>query len=79
MELYHVSAEQALKLISSVDQERARYLRALTGQDGLDARQYHLCLDTSALGLEKSEVIILEALHARFADIEAKTQEVPGD
>jgi hypothetical protein len=45
----------------------------------LDARQYHLCLDTSALGLEKSEVIILEALHARFVDIEAKTQEVPGD
>ena len=79
MELYHVSAEQALKLISSVDQERARYLRALTGQDGLDARQYHLCLDTSALGLEKAEVIILEALHARFADIAAKTQEVPGD
>ena len=77
-ELYHVSAQQALKLISSVDLERARYLRALTGQDGLDARQYHLCLDTSALGLEKAEVIILEALHARFGDIEAKTQAVPG-
>jgi CMP/dCMP kinase len=78
-ELYHVSAQQALKLISSIDQERARYHRALTGQDWLDARQYHLSLDTSVVGLDKTEVIILETLHARFGDIESKTQEVPGD
>jgi len=65
-ELYHVTQSQALKLINSIDQERARYLKALTGADGSDASLYHLCLDTSAIGLEKCEAIILEALQARF-------------
>jgi len=68
-ELYHVSAQEALKLISSIDRERARYLRAFTGQDCLDACQYHLSLDTSVMELDKAEVIILETLQARFGDI----------
>jgi cytidylate kinase len=56
--------------MNSVDQERARYLKALTGLDWLDARQYHLSLDTGVLGLEKSEAIILETFHIRFGDID---------
>jgi CMP/dCMP kinase len=72
-ELYHVSAQEALKLISSIDRERARYLRALTGKDCQDACQYHLSLDTSVLGLDKAEVIILETLQLRFNDIEIGT------
>jgi cytidylate kinase len=69
-QVYNVSGQKALKLMNSVDQERARYLKALTGQDWLDARQYHLSLDTGVLGLEKSEAIILETFHIRFGDIE---------
>jgi cytidylate kinase len=68
-ELYHVSAEEALKLIESVDKERERYLRALTGQNCMDARHYHLSLDTSVVGLEAAEEIILATLRARFGDI----------
>jgi cytidylate kinase len=75
-EIYHVSAQKALKLISSVDQERAQYLRALTGRDWLDATQYHLSLDTSVLGMEKAEHIIVETLRARIGDIEPKHQEI---
>jgi cytidylate kinase len=77
-EVYHVPAEKALKLMCSVDQERARYLRALTGQNWLDASQYHLSLDTSAVGLEKAEDIILEVLKARVCDVEIKHHEVTG-
>jgi cytidylate kinase len=69
-QVYNVSGQKALKLMNSVDQERARYLKALTGQDWLDARQYHLSLDTGVLGLEKSEAIILETFHIRFGDID---------
>jgi cytidylate kinase len=69
-QVYNVSGQKALKLMNSVDQERARYLKALTGLDWLDARQYHLSLDTGVLGLEKSEAIILETFHIRFGDIE---------
>jgi cytidylate kinase len=68
-ELYHVSAEEALKLIESIDKERERYLRALTGQNCMDARHYHLSLDTSLVGLEAAEEIILTTLRARFGDI----------
>jgi len=69
-QVYNVSGQKALKLMNSVDQERARYLKALTGLDWLDARQYHLSLDTGVLGLEKSEAIILETFHIRFGDID---------
>ena len=74
-EVYHVSQEQALKLMNSVDRERARYLKMLTGQDWLDARQYHLSLDTGILGMEKSEAIILETFRARFGSVALQTQE----
>jgi cytidylate kinase len=69
-ELYHVSAEEALKLIKSVDKKREHYLRALTGQNCMDARHYHLSIDTSLVGIEAAEEIILATLRARFGDIE---------
>jgi cytidylate kinase len=68
-ELYRVSAKEALKLIESVDKERERYLRAFTGQNCMDARNYHVSLDTSLVGLEAAEEIILVAFRARFGDI----------
>jgi hypothetical protein len=46
-------------------------LRTLTGHDWLDARQYHLCLDTGAVGLEKTEELIITAFQARFSEITA--------
>ena len=73
-ELYHVSAQQALKLIDSIDHQRTDYLHRLTGKNWLDARQYHLCLDTSAVGLEKAEAIILETFQARFSDFQLATK-----
>ncbi len=68
-ELYHVSAQEALKLIGSIDHDRGFYLRALTGQDWLDARQYHLSIDTGVLGLDKAEDIILDTFQARFSEV----------
>ena len=58
-------------MIRLVDKDRANYLRKLTGQNWLDARQYHISLDTSALGFDKAEDIILETLTARFKDVES--------
>ena len=68
-ELYQKSAQEALKMISSIDRDRALYLRKFTGQNWLDTTQYHLSLDASAVSLEKAEAIILETLKARFNDI----------
>jgi cytidylate kinase len=68
-ELYNLSAEEALRLIKSIDKEREQYLRALTGQNCMDARHYHLSIDTSVVGLEQAEEIIVAAFRARFGNI----------
>ena len=54
-------------MIRSTDDSRAKYLRAITGGDWGDARQYNISLDTSILGFELAEEIVISAVHARFA------------
>lgn len=65
-QLYHLSPPEALKMVHSIDKSRASYLRVLTRQDWIDARQYHISLDTGVLGLEVAEDIIAAAVRARF-------------
>ncbi len=65
-ELDHISELDTQKLINRIDRERAQYLKVFTGQDGTNACQYHLCLDTGVLGFDTSEDIILAALKARL-------------
>lgn len=65
--VYHLSPPEALKMVQSMDKSRASYLRALTKRDWLDATQYHISLDTGALGLGLVEDIIVTAVKARFA------------
>ena len=65
-EIYHLSAAEARKQVQSTDSSRASYLHAKTGGDWVDARQYHLALDTGVLGLELVEEIIVTAVQARF-------------
>jgi cytidylate kinase len=68
-ELYHISGPEALKLINSIDRARTRYLQTFTGQELLNACNYHICLDTSAIGLDRAEDIIITAAQARLGDI----------
>jgi len=42
----------------------------------LDARQYHLSLDTGVLGLDKAEDIIIKTLQARFSDVKPRSQKI---
>jgi CMP/dCMP kinase len=49
-ELYNLPEEKALDLIKINDQERASYINSLTKQNWLDARNYDLCVNTSAVG-----------------------------
>jgi cytidylate kinase len=75
-ELNHISESEALQLINRTERERARYLREFTKQDGMDASRYHLCLNTSAIGFESAENIILTALQGRLG-IAAPQEEKP--
>lgn len=59
---YGVPAEQAEKVLHDTDRARAVYLKDYTNQIMGQAENYHLCLDSGALGIEHT-VKILEAVY----------------
>ena len=60
--LYNVLEEGAYKMIIQSDKERALYYHTFTDKDWTDLRQYDISLDTSKIGLDKSEALILKYL-----------------
>lgn len=44
--------EEARKMVSRSDQQRSRFLQAVTGGSWLDVTHYHLCVDTGVIGLD---------------------------
>jgi CMP/dCMP kinase len=65
-QLYKLDDEKIKKLIETSDKARGVYLRAMTGRDWVDSRQYDLCIDTSALGLDAAVDTILTVVKSRF-------------
>ena len=61
-DLYHVSEEVAGKMITQCDKERALYYHTFTGKEWTDVRQYDLAIDTSKLGFDQSEALIMKYL-----------------
>ena len=69
-ELYSISANEAVKVIQSVNKSRARYIQTFTGLDMNDVRQYHLSIDTGVLGLKQTEKVICDYVSTRFGDVD---------
>ena len=65
-EIYHLPPKEARGAIEASDHTRSHFHHLLTGKDWDDARQYHLCLDTSALGILETIDVILAYIHHRF-------------
>jgi len=65
-ELYQLSEKEAQKKIEKYDSERARYIRAIADLDWKDACNYHMCIDTSIIGLENVEKIVLNYVMDKF-------------
>ncbi|MBN1614210.1 MAG: cytidylate kinase-like family protein [Deltaproteobacteria bacterium] len=60
MEAYGISnASEALSMIEDTDRRRERYIRTTFGVHMRDARSYHLCIDTGAVGLEAAEEMVI--------------------
>jgi cytidylate kinase len=72
--LYNLSEEKARKFIDSSDKARSIYLKAITGRDWIDVRQYQLSIDTSLTGLDGAVEVILAAIRVRFGDVCAKVK-----
>lgn len=56
---FYVNEEEAKKMISRADKERAQYINTFTNKNWTDATNYHLTIDTSKTGINKSIEIIL--------------------
>ncbi len=67
MDIYGIADEGAARdLIRRSDAQRARFVRTFTGRDWDDACVHHLCVDTSAVGLELATELVLELVSARL-------------
>jgi cytidylate kinase len=62
--LYHVSEEEAERMMTLSDKERARYCKVVTSKewDWNDSRHYDLSIDTSKLDVDKCVDLILDYL-----------------
>lgn len=64
--LFQITEEEAKEKIQTNDKERAAFDRAFTKSDGLDARLYDLCINTSSLGLDLAARIVSDAIHFKL-------------
>ena len=55
-----VTPAKARDAVRESDRHRASFMRAFTGTDWTDARQYDLAIDTSALGIEAATNLVLQ-------------------
>ncbi|MCR5311910.1 MAG: cytidylate kinase-like family protein [Lachnospiraceae bacterium] len=63
----HSMSERELeKYIAKVDKSRADYYKAHTGREWTDARNYHLCLDSSRLGFDRCVEEIIAYMKIRM-------------
>ncbi|NTV88850.1 MAG: cytidylate kinase-like family protein [Clostridiales bacterium] len=67
-ELYKVDEIRAKKMIEDSDKSRLRYHRDITGREWMDARQYHLSLDTGHIGLDMAKDIIVNCVKEHFGE-----------
>ena len=65
MQMYGWARKDAQRVIEKTDKNRSTYYRYYTGRDWKDASNYDLCINTSALGYEKSVQMIRNYLKIR--------------
>ncbi len=59
MDIYGIKDyKEALLTVEKKDKQREKFIRAVTGRNWTDACNFHLCIDTAAVGFSQSEEII---------------------
>jgi len=61
--LYHLSENDAAKMIAKSDKERALHCKTFTGKEWTDASNYDLSIDTSKIDVDKCVELILNYLN----------------
>ncbi|MGO9952284.1 MAG: AAA family ATPase [Dissulfurispiraceae bacterium] len=63
MKIHNISAKNiniAKAKIEESDERKGKFLRSLTGEELTDARNYHLCIDTSSTGFKEAVEMIVK-------------------
>ena len=60
--LYNVSGQEAVKMMADTDKRRLAYYNFYTDQNWGKASNYTLCLNSSELGYDRCEAIIMECV-----------------
>lgn len=58
VDVYHVPEDQVEKVLTTVDKNRATYLKYYTNQVFGQAENYHLCIDSGKIGMENAVKLI---------------------
>lgn len=74
-ELHHIDDGKAKDLMVRTDKKRSSYYKYYTEKKWGDAKNYDLCINRSAVGVEGAVKIILDFVHAKTAYIKGKNQE----
>lgn len=69
-ELYKLSEKEAKKMVEVSDRQRSQYYQTVTGQVWTDARQYHMAIDTSIIGMDNALEIIYGYIKVKFEDMD---------
>ncbi|WP_070000652.1 cytidylate kinase-like family protein [Cellulosilyticum sp. I15G10I2] len=67
-ELHGLTEKEARKAVGKNDSERANYHYLHTGEKWRDATQYDLCIETSKVGLDKAEQIVINYIKSRLEE-----------
>ncbi len=59
-----ITEAQARDDVRQSDRDRAGFMRALTGTDWTDARQYDLAIDTATTGIDRATELVLQLVPA---------------
>ncbi|HEY3382473.1 MAG TPA: cytidylate kinase-like family protein [Vicinamibacterales bacterium] len=62
---YGLEAGPARDLVRRSDQQRGRFLQSLHGGEWIEPSHYHLCLDTSAIGIEETIEVLASLVERR--------------
>ena len=68
MQRQDCSEDAARKMLSNRESARASYYNYYTGKKWGHAESYDLCVNTSVLGIEKTEQFIKSFILSRFPD-----------
>jgi len=66
-------SKRIMQEIEESDENREKFMRDMTGIDWTDARNYHLSIDTSVVGFQAAEDMIVELAEARSRSIKLQS------